>query len=904
MSDGIRVLHVDDDPAFTELVATYLEREREAFEVVTESDPPLALERIESSPDLYDCLVIDYGMTGMDGLELVSELQERGIDLPTILFTGKGSEEIASEAISMGVTDYLQKRRGTETYGVLASQIENVVSRRRSERARRQSEERYRRLVETSPTPISISDPDEGIVYANPRLAEFLGVEEPADLHGRRLVEYGHESDKAEIEETLETVVSTDQDESLERVQFRTEGGEMRYATLAVAPVIYDDIRTLQIVLNDVTEYERTRRDLAEKEVKYSTLAQEANDGVVVISDGRITFANEKAAEMVSTMRSELIGTYLSELVAREDADRVTEHFSDVGEDSIDEPIEFTAVADDGTVVPVEVNASVIEFDGRRAHMTIWRDITERKQRKRKLARYRTLVETAAEPMYLLDRDGTILMANDALVDLLDADREAVVGNHVATFVSEEDYGQATEQLGEIVDDDRDDFVKMEVEVTTALGERRIIETTLTVLTEDGEHDRTIGVSRDVTERKRREQNLAEYETIIETVPVGLFALDAEGTITWANDEFHDIVEKSDNALEGMDFLTLVQEGHFQTELVDRYLEIVRELLSSETDDEQQNYTVTASPPDGSSLLLDAHTALLPLEDGEFAGTVTAVRDITKQKEYEEELERQNERLERFASLVSHDLRNPLNVARGYVDIARTENSERAYDKIESSLDRMGQLIDELLTLAKQGQGIGELDTVNLSQTAAEAWENVSTGDATFETDGNVRVLADELRLQQLFENLIRNAIEHGTASDERNALEEPAEHGVPSVEADRDGTVEHEVASTAGGSEGQAQQATNKPQSVAPDSADEALTVTVGPLEDGFYVADDGVGIPEDEREDIFELGYTTTDSGTGFGLGIVTEVVEAHGWEVSIAESEDGGARFEITGVGRPQQ
>jgi signal transduction histidine kinase len=76
-------------------------------------------------------------------------------------------------------------------------------------------------------------------------------------------------------------------------------------------------------------------------------------------------------------------------------------------------------------------------------------------------------------------------------------------------------------------------------------------------------------------------------------------------------------------------------------------------------------------------------------------------------------------------------------------------------------------------------------------------------------------------------------------------------------------------------------------------------VTITIGELEDGFYVADDGDGIPEDERDDVFEAGYTTTDHGTGFGLSIVSDVVEAHGWEIHLTESAEGGARFEITGV-----
>jgi signal transduction histidine kinase len=76
-------------------------------------------------------------------------------------------------------------------------------------------------------------------------------------------------------------------------------------------------------------------------------------------------------------------------------------------------------------------------------------------------------------------------------------------------------------------------------------------------------------------------------------------------------------------------------------------------------------------------------------------------------------------------------------------------------------------------------------------------------------------------------------------------------------------------------------------------------VTVRVGPLEDGFYVEDDGPGVPEADRERVFEHGYTTREDGMGYGLSIVRSVVGAHGWDIRVTGSGTGGARFEITGI-----
>jgi signal transduction histidine kinase len=203
-------------------------------------------------------------------------------------------------------------------------------------------------------------------------------------------------------------------------------------------------------------------------------------------------------------------------------------------------------------------------------------------------------------------------------------------------------------------------------------------------------------------------------------------------------------------------------------------------------------------------------------------------------------LRRQNERLEEFAEVVSHDLRNPLTVARGSIDLLEADGVQ--VERIEDSLGRMESIIDDVLTLARQGKRVGETEAVDLGAAARNAWGNVDTPHASLETDGR-RVEADRSRLVQLLENLFRNAIEHAS-----------------------------------------------------PD------TVRVVGTDHGFAVEDDGPGLPEGEREELFEHGHTTSEEGTGFGLAIVRSIAEAHGWSVTATDGTDGGARFAFTGVDVP--
>jgi signal transduction histidine kinase len=224
-------------------------------------------------------------------------------------------------------------------------------------------------------------------------------------------------------------------------------------------------------------------------------------------------------------------------------------------------------------------------------------------------------------------------------------------------------------------------------------------------------------------------------------------------------------------------------------------------------------------------------------------GRLVLFRNVTELERRRAELERQNERLDAVADTISHDLRNPLSVASGSLDLARETGDSEHFDRADDALDRMDAIVESTLRVARTGLDTPEESPVALRDVADRAWQNVPTENATLDAaDAGSVVSADPGQLESVLENLFRNSVEHAGGDD---------------------------------------------------------VTVTVAATEDGFSVADDGVGIPEDERENVFDRGYTTSDDGTGLGLAIVADVADAHGWRVSLDESADGGLRVSVAGV-----
>ena len=210
-------------------------------------------------------------------------------------------------------------------------------------------------------------------------------------------------------------------------------------------------------------------------------------------------------------------------------------------------------------------------------------------------------------------------------------------------------------------------------------------------------------------------------------------------------------------------------------------------------------------------------------------------------RERKASLARQNRRLDEFASIVAHDLRTPLQTVDGRIRLARQTDDLEQLDDAVDTLGRMETLIDDLLTFAREGESVSETEPVSLPAAVESSWQTVPAADATLVVETDRTVYAEPARLRQVLVNLLNNGVTHGG----------------------------------------------------------DGVTITVGAFDGGFYVADDGVGISEADADRIFESAYTTAEDGTGFGLAIVRQIVEAHGWDIAVTEIADGGARFEVSGV-----
>jgi PAS domain S-box-containing protein len=713
---------------------------------------------------------------------------------------------------------------------------QDVTERKERERELTQTRDLMSNMEQLASTGAWEYDQESETLTLTEGVRRVHGIESGADLSLEAAFETFHPDDRDLLQDRFNTCLETGEPYEMD-ARLTTPDGQQRWITIRAERITDGENNSVvRGYVQDITETKERKRklDLVERLFEYT----EEYQFIVEVADGefKLRHANQYYKQTVGpAVTAPVTGQTPGELFGETAGQQVREQYRRCVEtqDSISYTTELP-VPNEGTIyrsilTPVVTNGEVTHIVGTA------RDITERVERQRDLEEYRTIVEALADGVYVTDEEGQFTHVNDEFVELVGYDRETIIGNTPSLIKDDDSVEEAEHQLGRLLSSDGPDTVNFEVTIQPRTSDPLTCEDHMCVLPyDDEEFEGSVGVLRDITERKERERELqnitSQYEALIDNFPGGgVFLLDEDMRFVRAGGD-----NLAEIGLTSADF-----EGNTP-----------HDLYPGQTADEQVHYLQRTFDGENHTYRQEfqgAHYELrtMPIRDdtGEVIYAMAVSRDITQQVEQEREVQSQNERLEEFASIVSHDLRNPLGVAEGYLELAQETSESEHITKARDAIERSQALIEDLLTLAQQGNRVDETSPVTLDSVAEECWETVETAAATLTVEAPQSIEADRSRLKQLFENVYRNAVEHGG----------------------------------------------------------DDVTVAVGAMDDGFYMADTGTGIPESEREDVFEAGYSTNEDGTGFGLRIVEQIAEAHGWEITVTESEQGGVRFEFTGVER---
>ncbi|MES3517014.1 MAG: response regulator, partial [Natronomonas sp.] len=415
----ISVLCVDDEPGMADLIETYLERNDERLAVTTASSAADGLSFLDEQD--FDCIVSDYDMADMDGLLFLEAVRAEWPDLPFILFTGRGSEEIASEAISAGVTDYMQKGPGTDQYEVLARRVTNAVSRYRLQKQAAAKQEHAETILRASPNAIFVSV-DDACVYSNPAAIDFLALSEAGDAVG--------ESVSTLLGVDSERFPSPPTDDPFERERLSLPARN-RSVEVTTREITWDDTAATIYILRDITEQLEYETRLKHQQSILDSTFEASPSGVIITDEDRniITY-NQQFVDLWGIPESILEtgdGRLAVEAVLDrlEDPDSFVKNLDRQHNDPSSETQQNRIELTDGTVLD-QYAAPVVSDDGTRyGYVRFYRDITELTQLQQA---QKDVFDRMTDAVFAVSPEWEFTFLNEQAARLLQRDAEDLLG--------------------------------------------------------------------------------------------------------------------------------------------------------------------------------------------------------------------------------------------------------------------------------------------------------------------------------------------------------------------------------------------------------------------------------------------------------------------------------------------
>ena len=952
----LRILHVDDNPDFMDLTANYIKKSEKNFEIFRASNAEEALEILRNK-DNIDCVLSDYKMPGKTGLDLLKDIRHLHEDIPFILLTGNGSEEVASKAMSNNATDYFRKRSDSESYKILAQRIENAVS---SYRAKNRRERTLKRINDGY---IELNK-NYKIKFSNKKAEDLLNFHSK-DYKGDKFWEHYKNRDSS-FSNAIRN--SFEKQEEVSNKEFDPVNNNWFYIS------IYPSEDSISIYIDDITEREVSQKQKEVQRIQQEILAEKAKEivGVNEIEEGLEIMSNG-LWQGIDCERVSISGKNLETVVGNQKSSSNASKFDIEVNNSNWGQISLKSDR--------ELKENDLQFLNSIKSMLA--NTIQRLDREKKLRKYQRIVEISDEGLYLTNSDSEIEFANNFFLNMTGLNEEEVLGENIADVLDLEIDGEACDQMRKLIDGEKN-MVDEKGTLEKPNGDRTYYRNKFKLLYPEKEDFKgTLGLLKDVTDHEKKKKDLKksrkrserERDRLVQNVPGAAFRIEKK------NGEWElDYISEGSEDLFGEDHKKIEEDG-WQSLMVDDDVRKIKKVLTKpdETSSEPVNFRVENS--NGQIRWIMAKGSVVKAEEGNnFIEGVLI--DITDWKEYKKDLKKtqilveaspepmfildndlkikrinkaakdtvnvekeilidkdiegaakeiissnksnasiknienleiskylkqnsklkdlkndlneflasdlketsleekidlisggtnhvrfevrkifdekgnteglagivhditdmekkkrsQKNKLDEFSSLVSHDLRNPLNLAQGYLDLARESESDEDFEVIEKAHKRMENIIDELLLITTEKEEVDK-EKVELSEVFKEAFYFSGSDNLEYDIKDDTEILADRSGLISIFENLISNSEEHNNGK----------------------------------------------------------IKIRLGTTEEGFYYEDDGEGIPKEKRDEVFEYGISSKNS--GIGLSIVRRIVEINGWNIKACESENGGARFEIS-------
>jgi PAS domain S-box-containing protein len=777
--------------------------------------------------------------------------------------------------------------------------IRDITARKQAEEALRASHQIIEGIINAIPVRVFWKDRDLVYLGCNAIFAHDAGFADPKDIVGKNDYQMGWR-DQAELyrADDLQVIESGRPKLLIEEPQTTPEGNTIVLLTSKI-PLRSSEGEIIGVLgtYMDITERKRIEKALHESEEKYRLLIDNANESVVVAQDGLLKFVNPITLGLLGAdSEQELIDRPFLEFIHPDDRSMVVENYRRrIANEATNPRYAFRVVTCDGIIKWVEINVTLIEWQGKPATLNFLTDITERKQAVEALQesehRYATTLASIGDAVIATDIEGKITFMNK-------------VAEELTSWTLEESLARPAKAIFNIVNE----FTRQEVDdpITKVLEngaiaglanhtiliredgtEVAIDDSGAPIKDLDGNITGVVLVFRDITERRRAEEALKaardQLFAIIESLPDATFVNDRDKrVIAWnrALEEMtgickEDIIGKGDYAYSVpfygkprpilIDLIDLVDKH--DEEIESKYTRIVRK--------ERSIYAEAHVPSlfNGRGAYVGATASLLYDSEDNKTGAIESIRDITERKNAEQirerlvkELESRNAEMERFTYTVSHDLRSPLITVNGLVGFLKSDlekgNTTRIdtyFERISNAIAKMDNLLKDTLELSRIGRVANPPDNVPFGEIVQEALSQVQeritkSGVKVTVTQDLPDVYVDRMRIVEVMVNLIENGIKY------------MGDQAHPEIE------IGHQ-------------------------------------LKDGlctFFIKDNGIGIDPSQHDKVFDLFYKIDNKseGTGAGLAIVKRIIEVHGGRIWVESEKGKGSTFYFTLPNQPSK